>query len=372
MLTLGRVDLDVDPVRAGPAREAREAAADHVHERDEMGRVADVRREEAVERVRQPPEDDRDDPDERRDDEHHERPQHDPDEVGNREEEAEEHGEPWPPEVVGDDRAHRVFHQVGVRLGERGVGRRVARREQQEIAGRLSAVAEGESDEVTQAARRSSASDDEEPGEEGAGCGSPTERGRAPPDRLPVPVRRRPRALARRAGREAAAERGCDRERRKRQKETEEATPPPLLHGRVDRDVHGIVGLAAEPRVRVRRKEDVGAHLRRIPDVVRDELVQARRDLALDEHGEPVHERDDERRDPPQRHPDDERDRQEEPEDDREPSSLQVVADDEPNRSSRWRSPRRHSCPKSRHAAYVVPRTIARWSSAATSSARRR
>ena len=225
VLPLGRVDLDVDPVRARPTREAREAAADHVDERDEVGRVADVRREEAVERVRQPSEDDRDDPDERRDDEHHERPEHDPDEVGNGEEEAEEHGEPRPPEVVGDDRAHGVFDEVGVGLGERRVGRRVARREQQEIAGRLSAVAEGERDEVTQAARRSSARDDEEPGEEGArGCG-PAERGHAPPDRLLVPVRRRPRALARRAGREAAAECGRDRERREREQRDGRSLP---------------------------------------------------------------------------------------------------------------------------------------------------
>ena len=165
--------------------------------------------------------------------------------------------------------------------------------------------------------------------------------------------------------------------------EPEEASPAPLLHGRVDLDVHGVVGLAAKPRVRVRREEDVRAHLRRIADVVRDELVQARRDLALDEHGKPVHERDDERRDPAQRHPDDERDREQQPEDDREPAPVQVVADDETDRPRRWCSPQAHSCPKSgspteRSAgragarSAVVPRTIARWSSAATSRARRR
>ena len=70
------------------------------------------------------------------------RPEREPDEVGDREEEAEEDGEPGPLEVVVDDDPHRVLRQLRVRLGERGVGRRVARREQEEVAARLRAVAE--------------------------------------------------------------------------------------------------------------------------------------------------------------------------------------------------------------------------------------
>ena len=51
-LPLARGDLDVDPVRAGASREAGEAAPDEVDERAEVRRVADVRGEEAMERVR--------------------------------------------------------------------------------------------------------------------------------------------------------------------------------------------------------------------------------------------------------------------------------------------------------------------------------
>ena len=47
-----RIDLEVDPVRAGAAREAREAPPDEVQEGANVRRVPDVGGEEAVERLR--------------------------------------------------------------------------------------------------------------------------------------------------------------------------------------------------------------------------------------------------------------------------------------------------------------------------------
>ena len=254
--------------------------------------------------------------------------------MGDREEETEEDGEPRPLEIVGHDHADGVLGELRVRLGERRIGGRVARREQEEVRRRLRPVAERERDEVAQAARRGL-----------RGRGSRTRRGTRRPPRRRRPTRtfhqtrllasarrRRPRALARRAGREPAAERGREEERREREDEPEEASPAALTDGWVDLDVDGVVLLDAEPRVRVRGEEHVRAHLRRVADVRRDEVVQAVRHLALDEHGEPVHEADDERRDPAERHPDEERDREEEPEEDRQTAAVEVVADDESDR----------------------------------------
>ena len=108
----------------------------------------------------------------------------------------------------------------------------------------------------------------------------------------------------------------------------------PCCTGGVDLDVDGVVGLAAEPRIRVRGEEDVCAHLCRIADVVRDEVVQARRDLASG-RGRRASSRTRRRsRDPAERHPDEQRDREKEPEEDREPGASEVVvANDEADRS---------------------------------------
>ena len=249
------------------------------------------------------------------------------------EKETKKDGEPRPVEVVGHDHADGMVRQHRVRLSELRVRGRIARREQEEVRARLRRVAERERHEVAQAARRASANEDREPGEQGGrGCDT-ADRRDVPPVRLIAATRRRrPRSLARRAAREPAAERGREQERWKREDDPEEASPAALMDRRVDLHVDRIVLLHPEPRIRVRCEEHIRAHLGRIADVRRDEVVRARGHLALDEHCEPVHEGDEERGNSAQRHPDDERDREEEPEEHGDTRPLEVVADDESDR----------------------------------------
>ncbi len=61
-LWLGRGDLDVDPVRAGASGESRELLADEIDVRVHVRRVADVCRDEAVERARNAADDEGDEP----------------------------------------------------------------------------------------------------------------------------------------------------------------------------------------------------------------------------------------------------------------------------------------------------------------------
>ncbi len=333
LLAHRRIDREVDLVRALAPREAREPAPDEVDERDEVRRVAHVGGEEAVQRLRQPSECERDQPGEEPDEEDPDRPQQDPDEVGNREEEAEEDGEARPAEVVGDDRSHGVLGQVRVRLGLGGIGRRIARCQEEQVATCLRAVADRERDEVSQPARSTAECDREEPREEGRRRGRAADGRDVPPQRVLGAARGSPRCLTGGAGREPTSECGCEEEGGNREEEAEEPSPAALPHGPVDLEVDRVPVLAPKPRIRIRREEHVRAHLRRIADVRRDEVVQAVRHLALDEHGEPVDEADDERRDPAQHHPDEHGDREEQPEEHREPVATEVVvADDEPDR----------------------------------------
>ena len=287
-----------------------------------------------MERVRDASGDQRRHPGDENDEEDGDRPQQDPDDVWDREEETEHDGEPRPLEVVGHDHADGMLREHRVRLGELRIGGRIARREQEEVRPGLCRVAERERDEVAQPARRASADEDREPGEQ-RGCGrDAADRRHVPPVRVLAAARRcRPRPLARRAACEPAAERGREQERRKREDEPEEASPATLADGRVDLHVDRVVLLDPEPRIRVRCEEHVRAHLGRIADVRRDEVVRALGHLALHEHCEPVHERDEERGDAAQDHPQQERDRQEDPEHHRETGALEVVADDESDRS---------------------------------------
>ena len=93
-----------------------------------------------------------------------------------REQEPEEDSEPRALEVVFDDEPDGVLGQLRVRLRERRVGARVARREKQVVAGCLSAVAEAVGGEVPEPARCSPEDQSEEPGEEGRHRGNAAER----------------------------------------------------------------------------------------------------------------------------------------------------------------------------------------------------
>ena len=197
-----------------------------VHERDEVRRVADVRGEEAVERVRHAPEDERDEPrDERRETNttiDHSTIQTKWGIARKRRKNTVSRGR---------SRSSATTMRTGcsgssrVRLGERGVRRRVARREQQEVAGRLRAVAERERDEVAEPARRPSAHDDRRTRRGSARrCGDaadartrptrPRPRSRSTPSTSPDPTSRsrsRRRARLRAGAREARGRDGRTR-----------------------------------------------------------------------------------------------------------------------------------------------------------------
>ncbi len=151
-----RVDREVDPVRALAPGEAREPPADEIDERHEMGRIPDVRRKEAVQRIRKAPQHERRDPADEGDEDDGDRPQEDPHEVGDREEEPEENGEPRAHQVVVHHGSNRMLGKVRVRLGELRVRRRVARRQQEQVRAGLRPVAERIGSEITQSARRTS------------------------------------------------------------------------------------------------------------------------------------------------------------------------------------------------------------------------
>ena len=296
-----------------------------------------------MEWIREAPEDEREDPPDDHGEEGRDRPQCEPDEVRDREKEPEEDRESRPLEVVVHHDPNRVLRKLGVRLCERRVRRRVARREKEEVRPGLRGVAERERDQVAKPTGRISARDDREPREERRSRRDAAHRRCVEPEGLLVSARRRRRrALAGRTGREAAAEHCREEECRDCKEQPEEASPPSLAHGRVDLDVDGIVLLNAEPRIRVRREEHVRADLRRVADVARDEVMEAVRHLRLDQHGEPVHEADDERRDAAQHDPEEEGDREEEPEEHRQAAALEVVAHDEPDGALLQRSTRDH------------------------------
>ena len=327
------LDLEVDPVRAGSSDEAGEAPPDEIHEREEVRLVADIRGEEAVQPGRHPARHERGEPGGDRREDDRDRPQEEPDKVGDRQEQAEEHRQARPREVVVDRHADGVLGKLRVLLGERRVGARVARREQEEVPGRLGAVAERERDEVAETARSAPTGEDREPGDECCGCARAANGREGPPGRVVVPARRAPRRpLALGAAREPRPEHSRERESREGQDQPEEPAPTALSHRRVDLQVDRVVLLTAKPRVRVGGEEDVRAHLGGVPDVRRDEAVQAVGHLALNEDGEPVRECREEGTDPVQRHPDQDGDRQEEAEEDGETSALEVVGDLQPDR----------------------------------------
>jgi hypothetical protein len=101
------VDLEVDRVRPSPA-EARIRIRREEEVGREVDRVARVRREEAVQGARHSPEDDRRQPGRDRHDERDHPVEHDPHEMGEREQRPEQHREPAPVAAVADDEADGV------------------------------------------------------------------------------------------------------------------------------------------------------------------------------------------------------------------------------------------------------------------------
>ena len=118
--------------------------------------------------------------------------------------------------------------------------------------------------------------------------------------------------------------------------QTEPAAPPALPRRRVDLDVDLVAGPAAESRVAPGGEEDVRVDVRRVADVRGEEVVQDRRHLGLDHHGEPRREPDGPGGDAPERQPDEVGNREQQPEEDGETRPHEVVlAQDEADRTTR-------------------------------------
>ncbi len=103
-----RRDLHVDGVPGRP-RESWIGIRRHRDVRAEMRHVADVHREEVMQPVRQPPLHQRHEPGDDCEHDDAERPQHDPEEVRDREEQPEEDGQPRSLKIVVDDEPDRMF-----------------------------------------------------------------------------------------------------------------------------------------------------------------------------------------------------------------------------------------------------------------------
>ncbi len=110
------VDLEVDRVVAGLADEAGIIVRGEVEVGEQVRRVAHVRGGEVVQPLRQAPGDEGDEPAQDRHEEHDDAPEEEPDEVGNREEQPEEDGQPRPSLIVLDYEPDRVrLHRHGYR-----------------------------------------------------------------------------------------------------------------------------------------------------------------------------------------------------------------------------------------------------------------
>ena len=104
---LGR-QAHVDGVEARLADELGVGVRDEVEVGEDVGRVADVGAEEAVEPTRERACREHGEPARDRREEYRDRPEHEPDQVRDEEQEPEEHRHPAPAEVVGDREAHRM------------------------------------------------------------------------------------------------------------------------------------------------------------------------------------------------------------------------------------------------------------------------
>ena len=125
--------------------------------------------------------------------------------------------------------------------------------------------------------------------------------------------------------------------------EADEPAESPLALGRVDLDVDRVRRAAAEAGVRAGREHDVRGDMGRVAHVAGEEVVDARRHLALDQHGEPGDEPDRTRGDAEERHPDEVGQGEEQPEDDGQPRPAEVVGDDESDRMTARLGSRTHA-----------------------------
>ena len=294
-----------------------------------MSVVARVRREETVQRLRRAAGEERDDAIGDTREQRGDAPEPEPDEVGDREQEAEEGGQPRAPAVVGQLESDRVRRQLPGRADRLRVGIRIALGEEQAIGIRLGGVADAVGAKVAQPERHPPGRERREPAEQAADGRDAADRGKPAPA-APPPVGALPGAAP---GMEARAEDPGEDQRRQREQDPKCDRPAPLrLRPRGQRHVDGVPGLAREPGIRVRDEEHVPGQVGHVADVAAEEPVQRLGQAAGDEGGEPARDRGEEDADRPEHDPDQMRDREQQPEQDRQARTPEIVRKREPDR----------------------------------------
>ena len=275
--------------------------------------------EEPVEEARDAAEDEREQPRHDRRERGRDGPEREPDEVRDREQEAEGHEQPRPSEVVVRVDGDRVRRELRRRLDTPRGRVRVAVGEEERVRRGLGAVPDRVRRRVAQPARHPAAREAGEPAEEG---GDGREAAQA--------------AHGGRAHGGAEGGRACERrgheERRHRQQEPEAGAEPSLAARRADLDIHRVRACSREARVGVGREGQIGRQVGRVADVGDEEAVQRPRRSALEQDGQPDDEPERERGHAEHRRPDEVREGKDEPEEDGRAATPEVVGDDEAHR----------------------------------------
>ncbi len=269
-----------------------------------MGLVPDVGSEKPVQRHGGAAGREREEPLADHREEHCDPPEQQPHHVRHREEETEESREPRAAAVVVQIERDRVLRRRSRRRGERRVGRRIRRCDEQDVRVRLRRVAEPVRGDVAQTVRHLAQSKAREPPEECGRQDDPAAHGEGAPEA---------------PGRAAAVHQRQEEDRRNRKQEAGAGCQPRLPLRRVQLDVDRVPRLTEEPRKRVRCQREVGADVRRVANVGDVEGLQWVGRPCAHHRYEPLRDRGEEDRERPQSEPDEMRDRKEEPEEDREP-----------------------------------------------------
>ena len=163
-----RSNIHVDRV-AGPPREPRKRARDQKEKRADVRLVADVRREEAMQRRGRTAGHEREPPLRDQCEEGDDAPEEQPEDVRHRQEETEEGRQPRPAAVVVHRERHGMLGHRPRRGGKRRVGRRVRRRDEQEVRVRLRGVPEPIRGDVAKPVWHLASNQAREPAEEPGG-----------------------------------------------------------------------------------------------------------------------------------------------------------------------------------------------------------
>ena len=211
-----------------------------------------------------------------------------------------------------------MLGQVGAGR-QRGVGVRVARREQQRVRVGLRAVVERVDHDVAEAPWHHRAGEACEPREERHDREDADAEAEAPPVAEAAAV--------------AGAEPRGEHQRRRREHPAERDRPAVLRHRLRELDVDRIAArVAEEAGVRVRGHPEVRVEMHRVAHERGVEVVHPAGRLGAHERGDPQHRREHQGGHRPHPEPDDVREREQQAEEDRQARALEGVGDGEPDR----------------------------------------